>query len=127
MQKIGKLSVYANLLPDASRKRYVEKIQVLGFVDPYDAKLNKEDFPTNVTTGHVVDYLLNHISASSGNHLTNVRSIEAYKKYESGFIQNVMGGKINNFFVVRGRVSFFFILKFSFQGQYKLYFRWRIL
>lgn len=127
MQKIGNLSVYANSLPVASRKRYAEKIQVLNFIDPYEAKLKSTDFPTNVTTGHVVDYLLNHISAASGNHLKNVRSIDAYRKFEAGYIQSVVGGQINDFFVVRGRVSFVFeILACKLYIQ-KLYFRWHIL
>lgn len=105
MQAFGKLSSYANSLPKSSRKRYAEKIKVLNFNDPYTMMLNKSGFPTTVTTGHVVSYLVNHISSASGNHVKNQRSIDAYKKFEAGFIQSVLGGKVGDLYVVRGRVS----------------------
>ncbi|XP_062543047.1 uncharacterized protein LOC134210788 [Armigeres subalbatus] len=84
--------------------RYVAKISDINFTDPYTAYLTEKDFPTTVTAGHVVQYLLNH-AASGGNHMKNTRSVEAYKKFESGFVHSVSGGIINDLHVVRGKVS----------------------
>lgn len=102
----NKLSAYANNLPQASRMRYVAKISDINFTDPYTAYLTEKDFPTSVTAGHVVQYLLNH-AASGGNHMKNTRSVEAYKKFESGFVHSVSGGIINDLHVVRGKVNQF--------------------
>nr|XP_029724115.1 uncharacterized protein LOC115264512 [Aedes albopictus] len=101
---ISTLSEYANQLPAASRRRYVIKIKEINFTDPYVARLNDTDFPTTVTAGHVVQFLLNH-SEGGAHHLKNTRSIEAYKKFEAGMVHSVTGGIINDLHVVRGKVS----------------------
>lgn len=101
-QIVGRLSAYALALSTTDRQRYVNKIREIGFVDPYVAKLNQVDFPKAVTTGHVVDYLLQH----PGN-VRNMRSIEAYKKFEAGFLSDVAGGVFNGLHVVRGKVKIF--------------------
>lgn len=93
---IGKLSAYANALPAAEKSRYVEKIKIINFTDPYAVPMNSTDFPTTVTTGHIIDYLLNQPMPSSGKHFKNMRSIEAYRKFEAGFVSNMTGTTINN-------------------------------
>ena len=47
MANVGKLSKYANSLPDVVRRIYAKKI---GFRDPYDMENNAEELPTSVTT-----------------------------------------------------------------------------
>lgn len=99
-----KLSLVVQRLPDEVKQRYIEKIRVINFVDPYCTRTNGADIPSTVSTGHVVDYLLNHKSPFTGNLIQSAKSLHAYKKFESGFVSSVEGCAINDFFVIRGKV-----------------------
>lgn len=103
---IGQLSTYANALPAESRNRYVKKIIPIGFVDPYVVSMSGEDFPTTVTTGHIVDYLVNHVSPISGVEFRKDKSFQAYRKFEAGFVTTVHGTVLKQLHVVRGKVVY---------------------
>lgn len=94
-------------MPDDVKQRYAEKISLINSMDPYSIKMNAVDIPSTVTTGHVVQYLLNHRSPFSGNPVNSRKSLEAYKKFESGFVSSVEGLLVRDLFVVRGKVSLF--------------------
>lgn len=101
-QGVDNLSAYAKQLSPADRKRYLEKIAPLNFRDPYTATLRADyDFPTNLTVGHAVKYLLD---SSISKNFNNARSIEAYKKFEAGFVNGVEGGSLSDLHVVRAKV-----------------------
>lgn len=103
-----RLSEYARNLPKDNPncyKRYVEKIKIISYNDPYLLDLKKTQLPTNVTTGHVVEYLLNYRSPYTGNPMKNHRSLEGYRKYEAGFVSSVSGQMINNSYIVLAKVS----------------------
>lgn len=103
MSSLNKLSTYANGLKDSELARYVDKIKIINSVDPFDAKLNEKDYPTCVTVGHVTHYLMTHV-VPGAQYLKNSKSIEAFKKFQSGFIHSVNGGIFNDHFVIRGKV-----------------------
>lgn len=103
-----RLSEYARKLPQNNpnvRKRYIEKIKIIKFNDPYTLQLSS-DMPTTVTTGHVVDYLINFKSPYTGESVKNLRSLDAYRKFEAGFVQSMKGRLMENFYIVVGKVSY---------------------
>nr|XP_029714360.1 LOW QUALITY PROTEIN: uncharacterized protein LOC115258411 [Aedes albopictus] len=102
-----RLSEYARKLPQENlnvRKRYIEKIKIIKFNDPYTLQLSS-DMPTTVTTGHVVDYLINFKSPYTGESVKNLRSLDAYRKFEAGFVQSMKGRLMENFYIVVGKVA----------------------
>ncbi|XP_062700210.1 uncharacterized protein LOC115258411 [Aedes albopictus] len=102
-----RLSEYARKLPQNNpnvRKRYIEKIKIIKFNDPYTLQLSS-DMPTTVTTGHVVDYLINFKSPYTGESVKNLRSLDAYRKFEAGFVQSMKGRLMENFYIVVGKVA----------------------
>lgn len=67
-------------------RRYLEKIKLIGYYDPYNPSFfghgsDNQIIPTTVTIDHVIDYLMNMFR-----HMKNSRSLEGYKKFESGFV-----------------------------------------
>lgn len=108
LKPVSKLSEYANNLPRGPPnvfQRYLEKIKVIGFHDPYAIQFKTSELPTTVRTGSVVDYLINFRSPYTGEHIRNSRSLEGYKKFEGGFIHSLRGTVLGNFHVVVGKVS----------------------
>lgn len=92
-------------LPDDVKKRYFEKIAVINNEDPYCVRTNGKDIPASVNTGHVVDYLLHHKSPFSEMLAGSSKSLEAYKKFEAGYVSSVEGCEINDYFIIRGKVK----------------------
>ncbi|XP_058811335.1 uncharacterized protein LOC131676232 [Topomyia yanbarensis] len=104
---VFQLSSYAQKLPKSNPnvyQRYIDKIKVIGNIDPYCIKFRLCDLPTSVTTGSVVDFLINFRSPYTGNSMKNSRSLEGYKKFESGFVHTVEGMIIEGKYVVVGKV-----------------------
>lgn len=100
---VRKLSEYATQLPQEEKKRYLNKIAPLSYTDPYTATLRKDyNYPTTVTVGHAVKYILD---CSTTKKFNNARSVEAYKKFEAGFVNGVEGGRINDLHLVRAKVA----------------------
>ncbi|XP_065091286.1 uncharacterized protein LOC135712257 [Ochlerotatus camptorhynchus] len=106
----GRLSKYAKGLPKTTPnvyRRYLEKIKVIRYNDPYSMSfpaLGNQNIPSTVTTGHVVDYLLNFVSPYTGHPMKNRRSMDGYKKFESGFVHSVQGTVREGYHVVVGKV-----------------------
>lgn len=111
----ARLSTYARNLPRDNPnvfRRYLEKIKLIQFNDPYVLKYAERELPLNLSTGHVVEYLLNFRSPYTNNPMKNTRSLEGYKKFEAGFVNFVTGKIINGHFVVMGKVKTNFITIF---------------
>ncbi|XP_065089822.1 uncharacterized protein LOC135711010 [Ochlerotatus camptorhynchus] len=91
----GRLSKYAKGLPKTTPnvyRRYLEKIKVIGYNDPYSMSfpaLGNQNIPSTVTTGHP---------------MKNLRSMDGYKKFESGFVHSVQGTVREGYHVVVGKV-----------------------
>lgn len=105
LQNRGLISAYAISLDSNVRDRYIEKIAKIGYVDPYSLRVNRTEIPDNVSTGHVVNYLSQHRSPFTGNHFSNTRSLEAYKKFMDGYLNDVTGRKLKEHYVVKGKVG----------------------
>ncbi|XP_053698602.1 uncharacterized protein LOC128745553 [Sabethes cyaneus] len=102
-----KLSSYACNLPKENSnvyQRYLDKIKMIGRIDPYTIKFQKPELPTKVTTGSVIDYLINFRSPYTGNIIKNSRSMEGYKKFENGFVHSVDGKLLGEEYIVMGKV-----------------------
>lgn len=103
----SRLSSYAlSLQRDSPNvfKRYVDKLKSIALYDPFATPISQAQLPVTVTTGHVVEYLLNFRSPYTGNPIFNDRSLEGYRKYEAGFVHSVSGKIVNGNYVVSGKV-----------------------
>ena len=99
------LSAYADSLESNVKRRYVEKISVIG-MDPLLVPLQKfttECLPP-VETPDIFSYLVLDTSYYSKDHFKNFRSLQAYNQMVSGFITSVLGQIIQEKFVVLAKV-----------------------
>lgn len=96
-------------MPGDVKARYIEKIRVIKNRDPYCIRTNGNDIPATVNTGQVVDYIVNHKSPFSGLLAGTSKSLEAYKKFEAGYVTSIEGCVIDEYYVVRGKVVFVII------------------
>ena len=99
------LSAYANSLECSIKKRYVEKISVIG-MDPLLVPLHKytpECLPP-VEACDFLSYLVLKTSFYIKDQFKNFRSLLAYNQMVSGFITSVLGQIIQDKFVVLAKV-----------------------
>ena len=99
------LSAYADSLESNVKKRYVEKISVIG-LDPLLVPLQKfttECFPP-VEACDICTYLVLDTSFYSKDQFKNFRSLLAYNQFVSGFITSVLGQIIQDKYVVLSKV-----------------------
>ena len=100
------LSKYARGLTISNRRRYLEKISDIG--DPYllpSAELSREVTPP-VHCTDIFNYLVLSRSFCTTERFKAFKSLEAYKYFESGFV-DLLGSKKTkcNKFVTVGKVS----------------------
>ncbi|KAJ8910131.1 hypothetical protein NQ315_003502 [Exocentrus adspersus] len=87
-----------------------KKIDLINGIDPYTpgrdrVKANLDSVP-DVTIMDMVNYLILSHSFYADQQMKAYKSLEAYKFYEAGFVQDVFGEKINeNAWVVIGKVN----------------------
>ena len=55
------LSTYAKCLPVGHRKRYIEKISKINFIDPYDMKKTEFDYGMHLLTRIVYPDIVNYL------------------------------------------------------------------
>lgn len=99
------LSTNANSLESSIKKRYVEKISVIG-VDPLLVPLQKytrECLPP-VKVCDILSYLVLKTSFYTKDQFKNFRSLLAYNQMVSGFITSVLGQIIQDKCVVLTKV-----------------------
>lgn len=111
-QVIMARSEYCASLDADVKRRYEDKLVVIDNVDPFmfsvgDLSLDLNLLP-KVEMMDLVNYLILTHSFYTGQQLKAYKSLQAYKYYESGFVQEVLAKKINsNAFVVVGKVTIF--------------------
>ncbi|KAJ8911112.1 hypothetical protein NQ315_003374 [Exocentrus adspersus] len=87
----------------------MKKIEIINGIDPYTldrdrVKASLDSVP-DVTIMDMVNYLILSRSFYTGQQMKAYKSLQAYKFYEAGFVQDVFGEKINeNACVVIGKV-----------------------
>ena len=99
------LSEYAKSLRSNVRKRYIEKISVIG-VDPLlipEDNLNTDCMPP-VEAADLVSYLVLDTSFYTKDQFKNFRSLQANNQMVSGFITSILGKIFADKYVVVGKV-----------------------
>ena len=84
------LSTHAKCLFVDHRKRYIEKISKINFIDPYDMKKTEfdygMDFSSKVVYPDVVNYLLFAPSPYTAEQLKCFKSMDSYNYFVSGLV-----------------------------------------
>ena len=99
------LSAYADSLESSIKKRYIEKISVIG-IDPLLSLLQKYTsvcLPP-VEACDLLSYLVLETSFDTKDQFKNFRSLLAYNNMVSGFITSVLGQIIQDKFLVLAKV-----------------------
>ena len=77
-----------------SRKRYEDKISIIGGMDPYETYKNEWEDDIDlwpcVTSVHVAMYLLVTPSPYTSEDLVNYKSMDCYVNFLSGWVREVM-------------------------------------
>lgn len=102
---------YRDKLEPAVKSRYLEKLKLIGGVDPYDLKKLSSDVTTlpSLTYPDIVNYLVFTPSVYTLDDLKNYKSLEAVNQVECGWVSCVSSSIINDKHLVKGRVSTTFI------------------
>lgn len=88
--------------------RYIDKIKIIKNNDPFAFTLNElnanlEELP-EVTTMDLVNYLILTHSFYSGQQLKAYKSLQAFKYFDAGFVQNIGFKKFDDAYAVVGEV-----------------------
>lgn len=89
-----------------AKNRYEEKIRLCGGIDPYsikqkDLSLVSKDFPV-ITVMDIANYMIDSISTYTKLSFKAYKSLEAYKFFESGFVQSIGSKKENDKSILKG-------------------------
>ena len=101
-----KLSKYASQLEGIEKERYRKK-SFLFRDDPYNMVFDEQGLPRNVSPVDVHEYLVNKKSFCTSNEFKAFKSLEAYKLYESGWVQYLDGLVKCYGYIVFGKVRAF--------------------
>lgn len=91
-----------------SAKRYIEKVvKFCGGRDPYGLGLAecKESLPRNVSYYDIINYCIHKDSPFTLEMFRSYKSLEAYKYYESGFVQSIVCTKIKENSIIIAKVG----------------------
>ena len=125
------MNSYFESLDPRPRKRYIEKISVVGGIDPYAIKSEKfdcnvENFPA-VTYPDIVNYIIFSSSPFTANQLEAYKSLEAYNQVIEGWVRDVkvylyegkrlVIGKVVTFIRIHSFFFFFRVLNKLRQGN----------
>ena len=101
------LSPYAESLPTEAKARYLEKIAVIGGLDPFSgAGLGEttDDVPP-VDACDLVAYLVLQTSFVTSKQFKARKGLEAYNQFVNGWVKDVSNRKIAGKYLTKGRVS----------------------
>ena len=96
---------YVNKLSVADKRRYLEKTEDIG--DPYAyalSTLNQEDLPP-VRSPDIFNYLVLTTSFCTSDRFKAYKSMDACKYFISGFVSSVTARRIEERYVVVGKVN----------------------
>lgn len=88
--------------PEA-KERYADKIKICG-IDPYKVKTSVEDVPLNVTYADIFNFMVTEPNPFTGAPKDSVKGMQAHLYFRQGWVKHVSGKKLNDLFVVHGKV-----------------------
>ena len=96
-------------LPPEAKKRYLEKISLIGDIDPYKIDVSADlvvasDFPP-IDACDIVLYLVLQTSFTTMKQFKARKSLKAYNQFTNGWVKDVKSWKIHDKSVVMGKVS----------------------
>ncbi len=98
---------YALSLPADAKKRYLEKINIIGGLDPFKGYLGGcTDAAPPVTASDLVSYLVLQTSFLTAQQFKAHKGLESYNQFVCGWIKEVSTWKKSGKFLTTGRVSF---------------------
>ena len=107
-----KLSAYAEGLSGQARKRYEEKLLLVGSIDPFLLPTSHgrglaipANLP-NVEASDIVAYLVLQTSFLTTKQFKAHKSLEAYNQFVNGWVKDVQAWSKEEKIIVTGRVSF---------------------
>lgn len=118
MDKKGQTKCYRDSLSGDVRKRYDEKISVIG-VDPYrighsDCDSDRKTWP-EVSIVDVMHYLVFEESSYTKDQLRNYKSLEAYRLFQDGWIRDIVHKQFGEHHLMRAKVCVYY---FSVSNDY---------
>lgn len=102
---VAAISAYATGLSSDHFKRYLDKLSLVGNVDPYLMDMRSSTLPKSISYESIINYALYKQSSFSGNAYHCFKAMESKKFYESGLVRLIEGKIVGQFHVIRGRVS----------------------
>lgn len=104
-----KMSDHFQKLPNEMKQRYMEKISVINFKDPYmfkdkDFLTYVPDFP-KININHIVIYYAFTHSLYTNSQLKAVKSLDAYQYVQAKFVSELGCVKVHENYVVLGKVN----------------------
>lgn len=102
------LSEYALGLPTESKKRYMEKINIIGGIDPYAlpaALFDKEKNLPELNIQKITDYLIFRISPFTQCEIKAYKSLGAFKQVACKWVKEIKTKTISNCVLVIGKAS----------------------
>lgn len=106
------LSPYAAGLQSSVKKRYIEKIAFINYIDPYNPNVKLS--PKKATSGDnfpkiynidIYNYLVLRTSYYTHEQLKAYKSLESYNVFISGWVHSVKYCEINGNILIIGKVS----------------------
>ena len=99
----------ATLRDPQSRKRYEEKLSLLGGKDPYEipAEAWKDDVELwpSTTYIHMGMYLVFSSSPYTGQDLLNYKSLECYQRFAAGWVREILASAENEHRLLIAKVT----------------------
>ena len=96
-----KAEAVTSALSKEENSRYLEKISLIGGVDPYSLQKREHDgdveMHPKITYPDIVNYLILTISAYTMDDLKNYKSLNAYNQFVSGWIKEICIKSYENF------------------------------
>ena len=102
------LSTYALSLPAEAKKRYLEKINIVGSLDPFAGSFGAcTDAVPPVDASDLGSYLVLQTSFLTAKQFKAHKSLESYNQFVCGWVKEVNTWKKFGKFIITGRVSDF--------------------
>ena len=106
MMEVCRLSAYANSLSEEAKKRYKDKISMIGGLDPYLGSLGEcADTTPPVEASDLVSYLVLQTSFLTAEQFKAHKGLESYNQFVSGWVKEVKTWKRGEKFLTTGHVS----------------------
>ena len=108
MEEIKNMSEYYEGLDAPSKKRYLDKIEVISSVDPYtltdtDFVMTLDKYPS-ISYPDIVNYLVFGTSPFTAEHLKAYKGLEAYNHVLEGWVRDIKVKSFGDKRLVTGKV-----------------------